>query len=387
MFIVSRSAAVWLGILLALCPGRAGSAASTVPAFSILTYNVKGNNATNWSTNMTQVQAIGRVLQYLQPDIITFNEIPYQYTWQMTNFVAAYLPGYYLATNSGTDGFIRSVIASRYEIAWSHKWLDGASLSQFGYTGNFTRDLFQAGIRVPGMPVPLNVFTTHLKATTSSPQADASKRAAEAAAISNFFVNVYLPGTNGLHPYLLTGDLNEDVERPDDSRYTTGFPLQKLVSPPVGLCLTTPLNPVTKSSLTLSIQGTLNVRFDYVLPDSLLFSNVISSQVFRSDVLTNPPPPNLAGNDSRTASDHLPVLMVFANPYDKPFRLLSLARTNAGMALTWESVRGQGYRVQASPDSRLWTNLSGTLISTGSQHVFTTNTGGSPLFFRVYRQP
>src|SRR5439155_16926032 len=70
--------------------------------FSLLTYNVKGNGETNWTTNSTHVQAIGRVVQYLNPDIITFNEIPNSYYYEMANFVLAYLPGYYLGTNSGT---------------------------------------------------------------------------------------------------------------------------------------------------------------------------------------------------------------------------------------------------------------------------------------------
>ena len=40
----------------------------------------------------SQVQAIGRQVAYLQPDVITFNEIPRSNTWQMANFVVAYLP-------------------------------------------------------------------------------------------------------------------------------------------------------------------------------------------------------------------------------------------------------------------------------------------------------
>ncbi len=102
------------------------------PGFSVLTYNVSGNGATNWSTNSPQVRAIGRQLNYLQPDVITFNEIPHPLTWEMVNFVSAFLPGYHLATNSGTDGYIRSVIASRYPILWSGSWLDGVSLIDFG---------------------------------------------------------------------------------------------------------------------------------------------------------------------------------------------------------------------------------------------------------------
>ena len=67
---------------------------------------------------------------------------------------------------------------------------------------------------------------------------DANKRAAEASAISNFLVTAYLP-TNHYHPYLLTGDLNEDVFRPETNRYTSGLPVQELVAPSTGLTLTT----------------------------------------------------------------------------------------------------------------------------------------------------
>lgn len=42
------------------------------PGFSLLTYNVGGNGATDWSTNSPQVQAIARQLEFLNPDIITF---------------------------------------------------------------------------------------------------------------------------------------------------------------------------------------------------------------------------------------------------------------------------------------------------------------------------
>src|ERR1019366_3065208 len=49
---------------------------ATNGAIKILTYNVAGNGVADWSTNAPQVQAVGRELMYLKPDIITFNEIP-----------------------------------------------------------------------------------------------------------------------------------------------------------------------------------------------------------------------------------------------------------------------------------------------------------------------
>ena len=354
-------------------------------AISVVVYNVKGNGASNWSTNSAQVRAIGRQVAHLRPDVIAFNEIPANYTWEMTNFVTAFLPGYYLATNSGTDGYIRSVVASRYPIVFSKSWLDGTSLQAFGYNGFFTRDLFQARVAMPGFPRELDVFVTHLKATTSSPQSDANKRGAEAAAISNFFVTVYLP-TNGLHPYLLAGDLNEDVFRPETSRYDSRQPVQTLVSAPTGLRLTTPVNPFTGADFTLSIQGTLNARFDYVLPNGLLFSNVFASQVFRTDVLPGLPPPLLA-SDSETASDHLPVQMVFINPYTRPFKVTEVSQDGSGLRIRWESVPGQAYRVEQSVDLNLWQVCADNLLATGASYTFSTNSATPAIFLRVRRLP
>ena len=264
------------------------------PAFSYLTYNVHGNGLTNWSTNMWHVQAIGRQMQYLDPDIITFNEIPVtnNCTAQMADFVAAFRPGYYLVTNSADDGSIHSVILSRYPIIASRSWLHGADLAPFGYTNPipapyFTRDLFEAQIALPGFPRPLHVFVAHLK--SSQDANSAAKRAAEASAVSNFFATVYLPA-NGDEPYVLSGDMNEDILRPAANQRQS---LQRLISAPTGLHLTTPRNPFTGSERTWSVQDTNvgpTVRYDYILPCAALFTNIVSSQVFRTDLL-NPLPP------------------------------------------------------------------------------------------------
>lgn len=350
-------------------------------ALAVLTYNTHGNHIEDWSTNSLQVRAIGRQMQLLQPDIITFQEIPLTNTHEMVHFTRAFLPGYQLATNSGTDGFIRSVILSRFPITRSQKWLDGVDLDPFGYTnGNFTRDLFEAQIAVPGFPQPLHVFTTHLKAGTSSSD-DAARRAAEAGAISNFFVNGFLT-TNALHPYLLTGDLNEDIAIP-----ATGsqLPLQRLTNG-TGLRLTTPLNPISGGAQTFSIRGTLNRRYDYILPSGLLFSNVVRGEVFRTDLLTNPPPP-LLGSDSATASDHLPVLMTFANPYAQPFRMLGVTRSNVTVTLSWQAVPGQSYRVEAASDLADWMTLAVSIMATNETFLYRTNLPGGERYFRVGRVP
>lgn len=358
--------------------------AQQVPALSYVTYNMEGNGATNWSTNSLQVQAIARELQYLNPDIITLNEIPNQFTYEMTNFIAAFLPGYYLADNSATDGFIRSGIASRFPIIASKSYLHSADLNQWGYTNsNFTRDLFEAQIAVPNFPQPLHVFVVHLKSAQDSDSS--AKRAAEASAVSNFFVTVFLPTNTSFHPYVLSGDMNEDVNRPPSSHPHS---IERLVNATTGLQLTTPVNPISGSDLTHSIQAAngLDKRYDYIMPCGLLFSNIVSSQVFRTDLLTNPPPP-LQTNDDVVASDHLPVLMVFGNPYDKPFRLTSVSEKNSNFSVTWESVPGQVYRLETSPDLMNWTIFANGLIATDVIATFSTNSSDEIGFLRVHRGP
>ena len=356
-------------------------AAQNAAALSLLTYNVAGNGTTNWSTNAPQVQAIGRTLAFLQPDVVTFNEIPRTNTWQMANFAAAYLPGYFLATNSGTDGFIRSAVASRHAIVRSKSWLDFASLTPFGATNqNFARDLFEAEIDVPGFAQHLHVFVTHLKAY--SDYTNATRRAAEAAAISNFFVTTFLPA-NGQRPYVLAGDMNEDIARPPS---TSGFPLQRLANAATGLRLTTPTNPVTGSERTYSIRASLSERIDYILPCGLLFSNLAFSQVFRSDRLA-PPPPGLLTNDSRTASDHLPVLMVFDNPYDRTFRIASVTASNQFLHLLWPATPGRLYRVEASTNLTAWSAASSNLTATATNLGFNLLRRNRAEFLRVLRLP
>jgi len=356
--------------------------AQQFPALSCVTYNMEGNGTTNWSTNSLQVQAIARELQYLNPDIITLNEIPNQFTYEMTNFIAAFLPGYHLADNSATDGFIRSGVASRFPIIASKSYLHSSDLNQWGYTNsNFTRDLFEAQIAVPNFSQPLHVFVVHLK---SAQDADSSaKRAAEASAVSNFFATVFLPSNTSFHPYVLSGDMNEDINRPPSSHPHS---IERLVNSGTGLQLTTPVNPISGSDLTHSIQAStgLDKRYDYIMPCGLLFSNIVSSEVFRTDLLAIPPPP-LQTNDDVVASDHLPVSMVFGNPYDKAFRFTSITENNPNLSVTWESVPGQTYRLEASSDFTNWTVFANDLMATDSIATFSTNSSEDVNYLRVHR--
>ncbi len=354
-------------VLLILTTSRSLS----VPQITVLTYNVDGNGVADWGTNSAQVQAIGREAACLQPDILALQEIPFTNTWRMPDFVAAFLPGYFMATNSGTDGYIRSGILSRFPINRSKSWLARANLSAFGYDGPFTRDLFEAEIAVPGFAAPLHVFTTHLKSGTDA--ASQQRRAAEAAAISNFLVTVFLPTNTA--PYLLTGDMNEDLVRSSKPQA-----LSKLTSAPTGLWLTTPTNPFSGSELTISIKSGRFNRYDYILPCGLLFSNLVGSQVFRTDLLS-PLPSNLSSNDDKTASDHLPVFAVFANPFNTPFRLLSCWVTNQAVRFRWESQGNRGYNIEASSNLTRWTLVATNVMATHGVSSFKSGLLVRPLSF------
>ena len=375
-----HSAPIWLIALgSAWFAMLATPAASAVETLTLMTWNTGGNGTTNWSTNSVQVRAIGRHLTYFQPDIVTFQEIPFTNTSQMPSWIKAYLPGYALATNSGTDGYIRSVIASRYPITRSTKWLDGVPLTAFGDTNRFTRDLFEAEIAVPGFSFPLHVFTTHLKSGTDG--ASVARRGAEASAISNYLVASFLPA-NSSHPYLLTGDLNEDVSRPPSNSLQ---PVQRLTSAPTGLRLTTPRNS-GGDDRTYSPRTSFSRRYDYVLPGGLLFSNILTSQVIRSDTLS-PLPDGWTAAETGTASDHTPVMMSFQNPFNTPFRLLSITATNQTLTLQWEAAAGRQYRVESSASLSSWTITSPMLTATSGVFTFHTNRSVAGPFLRVYRSP
>ncbi len=355
---------------------------STLTNFSLVSYNVLGRDQPDWTTNSAQVRAIGRQMAFLKPDIIGFQEIPETNAnyLQMTGFVATYLPGYHLATGQRTDGGERSVVASRFPIVRSQSWLARSSLTAFGYNGVFTRDLFEAQILVPGLPQPFHFFTTHLKAHPD--EASSVRRAAEARAISNYFAGAFLT-TNALRPYVLVGDMNEDVNRP--RTYEQGA-IQTLTSSPTGLQLTTPRNPATHDERTWSIQNAgLTIRFDYILPCGLLSSNITSSQVFRSDKVSPSVPPMLT-SDSATAADHLPVMMTLRNPYDAPPIIRALMITNKIATVRWVTIPGGYYRVETSGDLTQWQAVATNLVAQSGELELQTATGSVTQFFRVARE-
>jgi len=354
--------------------------ASSNGLLTVVHYNIHGLFNTDWTTNAAQVQAIARQLQYLNPDIIALNEIPAGDRNEMTNWMTAFFPTYTLAISPGTDNSLHSGFISRYPITRSQSWLDGVGLTNFGFAGTFTRDLFEAEITVPGATEPLHIFTTHLKSGPTGDDQD--RRAAESSAVSNFFATVFVPAY-GNRPYLMTGDLNEDIDIPLSHG---NQPIQRLIAAPTGLKLATPLNPFTLSRFTHSIQGSnsLDARIDYVMPAGVLASNLVTSQVFRTDKL-NTLPPNLNSNDCIVASDHLPVVMVFR--YPDPQLVTTLTVSDSDAALAWPALIGRRFTVERSVNLASWTVAASNITATTSPQIWTTSANASPAFFRVIRQP
>ena len=127
----------------------------------MLTYNILGNGASGWTLASPNVQAVGRQLAYLQPDIIGFQEVPEDFRLQMTNFIGSYLPGYFVAIGSGTGGDERSAVASRYPIVRSKSWLVNQNLTVFWLCRRLSRATSSRrkspcpGLRSPCISSPL----------------------------------------------------------------------------------------------------------------------------------------------------------------------------------------------------------------------------------------
>jgi hypothetical protein len=203
-------------------------------------------------------------------------------------------------------------------------------------------------------------------------------RAAEASAVSNFFVNVFLP-TNGHRQYVFAGDLNEDILRPPSGSLQ---PIQRITNG-LGLTLTTPTNSLSSADRTFSIRTGLTKRFDYVLPSSVLLANIRSSVVYRSDLS-----PQLAGvltNDSATASTHLPVLMEFN--YPDPALTLAAFRSNGIVWLSWLSLIGRRFTIEGSSNVVSWTVVASNLVATETTSGFAVTNAQAAGFFRLFRSP
>lgn len=342
----------------------------------VLTWNLGGNGLTNWSVDMPQVQAVGRILRHLQPDVVALQELPNENRGyaNLGAFAQTYLPGFTNFYSSGTDGILRSGFLSRYPVRRFQSHLDGVPLIDVGSSGRFTRDLFEAEVEVPGFPTPVHVFTAHLKA--GSDTNSIAVRAAEASAISNHLVRV-LPALFPGRPFILMGDFNEDVSRPRD---VARNPIPRLTNAATTLVMLNATNPVTQRSETWSSRFSLNTRLDYILASGGLAATASSATVMRADRV-NPLPEGMLRDDNATASDHLPVMAIFGPVTPILFRITKFSEEAGVVSLNWEADSGIGYRVEKSTDLRNWIQATATRAT--NRMAFPA--AGSPEYYRVRR--
>ena len=95
----------------------------------------------------------------------------------------------------------------------------------------------------------------------------------------------------------------------------------------------------------------------------------------------------MLADDDQTASDHLPVIMYFNNPFSQPFRLLAIGLTNQDVTLTWESASGRLYWCGSVLQPDRLGDPGEQPARDGTNCTFTTNTTEALRFFRVYRVP
>jgi len=102
--------------------------------------------------------------------------------------------------------------------------------------------------------------------------------------------------------------------------------------------------------------------------------------------LLNPTPPALLASDDQTASDHLPVLMVFNNPYGSRIQIRSITLTNQMVTLTWDFAPGRQYSIEGSGDLTAWTTLATNLTGNATLLTLATDGPSERQFFRVREQ-
>jgi hypothetical protein len=122
-----------------------------------------------------------------------------------------------------------------------------------------------------------------------------------------------------------------------------------------------------------------------VLPCNLLYYSVNGSQVFRSEPVSPPAPPLLAG-DTATAADHLPVFLSFRDPSNVPMAIRGPTVSNEVATLRWTTIRGERYCVESSLNLAAWQSAVANLVATTNELSVQIPAVGANQFFRLARE-
>jgi endonuclease/exonuclease/phosphatase family metal-dependent hydrolase len=345
----------------------------------VMQYNVEHNLGNSASLNSSGAKAVARIINYNQPDIVTFNELHETGTVSMYGAVISWvtnnLPYFgsktgvtfwvYIATQ--TDGSTRNGAISRYPISGAVTYSDGGT----SYANLRGMQSFKAQLLGTNA---LQMFNAHLKCCSDGTSCPRRQEEAQVNA-----TNIVRWASTNLFPYIFTGDCNES-EDPRDAPSCT---------------LTATYHPITTlrqgGKLTEYAPTTLGgdwitwstgdpspydyIRFDHVLAASNRISttfnataySIISGYVFSSTnwaangLYTNASPQNLA-NDSATASDHYCVQVNYWFP-------TTLTNFSVTPATTFASSGSPG----------------GPFSPSSQDYVLTNNDNTVPLFYSVIK--
>jgi PKD repeat protein/endonuclease/exonuclease/phosphatase family metal-dependent hydrolase len=285
----------------------------------VMQWNVERGLGNIFSNNLPAAKAIARIINYNQPDIVTFNELQTNASINtaagVIDWVTNNLP--YFGTKTGvtfwvniatlSDGYNRNGSISRYPISGAYTYSDAGG----GYSSLRGMESFK--VQLSGTNV-LQVFHVHLKAGSSG----CSQRQAEATVDAT---NIFNWASTNAFPYIFTGDCNESEDPRDTPECTitsTYHPITTLLK---GGKLVD-FEPTTLSGawITWSTGDPspyTNIRFDHLLNATNRISTsyssttacIITGYVFSTmdwaahGLYTNASSQNLV-NDSQTASDH-----------------------------------------------------------------------------------
>ncbi|MGD0651796.1 MAG: endonuclease/exonuclease/phosphatase family protein [Verrucomicrobiia bacterium] len=309
-----RSAGRWRSAIFLFPVATALGLATAFPSFAqqvkVMQYNVNGHLGNTGSNSSAAAKAIARIINYNQPDIVTFNELQDNGTITtaaaMIDWVTNNLT--YFGSKTGVtfwvdiatvgDGSIRNGSISRYPISGAFTYSDAGG----GY-GNL-RGMESFKVQLSGTNA-LEIFHVHLKCCSDGTSCPKKQEEAGVDATNM----MYWASTNSF-PYVFTGDCNED-ENPANSECATNSTYHPITTlrQVGGLVeyLPTTLSGGALGTLTWSTTSR-SIRFDYVLAATNRLSPV-SGYVFSTTdwashgLFTNAGSGNLT-TDSSTASDH-----------------------------------------------------------------------------------
>lgn len=336
----------------------------------VMQWNVHDGLGTIASNSTPQAQALARIVNYNQPDLLLINEMvshnATSNTAALVDWVTNNVPylgptpgaSFHVAVSTQTDGYNRNAAISRYPILNNATYNDGL------------RGLHAFQLLLSGATT-VQVFHAHFKCCSDPASADRRQSNAVFAATT---IAAWV-ATNPA-PYIMAGDLNEDEANPQTTLTATYHPITT-VRTVGGLNESLPAD-ATGNTKTISTTS-LTRRFDYILPSANRLA-VTTGTVFHSTLngYTSASPGNLV-TDSQTASDHYCVLASLF--LGNPFRITSVN------PVTWAAVTGKVYRVQYKnglTDPK-WLDLSGDVTATGPSASKTDPTTGtvSNRFYRV----